>query len=68
MALIRSLIACKSSFLLCPPRPKRLSTPAAGAVPDVVVPGFTNLFPPGAGLLNLLPELLLNGAAISCSS
>jgi hypothetical protein len=55
---MRSLIACKSSFLLCPPFPKRLSGrgPAGAA-------GFTNLFPAGAGLLNLFP-VLLNGAAI----
>jgi hypothetical protein len=62
---MRSLMACKSSFRLCPPLPNRLSTLAEGVVLDEV-PGFTNL--PGAGLLNLLPELLLNGAAIRCSS
>jgi len=48
---------CRSSFLLCPPLPKRLS----GRGP--VGAGLTKLLP--AGLLNLLPELLLNGAAIA---
>jgi hypothetical protein len=56
---MRSLIACKSSFLLCPPFPKRLS----GRGPVDGAAGFTNLLPPGAGLLNLFP-VLLNGAAI----
>jgi hypothetical protein len=57
---MRSLIACKSSFLLGPPLPKRLSGrgPVAGGAP-----GLTNLFPDGAGLLNLFPVLLI-GAAI----
>ncbi len=60
---MRSLMACKSSFLLGPPLPKRLS--GRGVV--VVPVGFTNLLPAGAGLLNL-PAFGLNGAAISCSS
>jgi len=46
---------CKSSFCLLPPRPKRLS----GRGP--VAAGFTN------GLLNA-GLLVLNGAAIVCSS
>ncbi|MES2592087.1 MAG: hypothetical protein V4608_09395 [Bacteroidota bacterium] len=67
-ALMRSLILCKSSFLLGPPLPKRLSGRGAAGVVDVPVPvGFTNLLPPGAGLLNL-PAFGLNGAAIACSS
>jgi hypothetical protein len=52
-------MACKSSLLLCPPFPKRLS----GRGPVDGAAGFTNLLPPGAGLLNLFP-VLLNGAAI----
>ncbi|MCE9540457.1 MAG: hypothetical protein K8R85_14750, partial [Bacteroidetes bacterium] len=62
-ALIRSLIACKSSFLLGPPLPNRLS--GRGVVAAAVPPGLTNLAPAGAGLLNLFG---LNGAAIACSS
>lgn len=58
---MRSLIACKSSFFLGPPLPKRLSGRGVVLVPV----GFTNLPPAGAGLLNLLG---LNGAAIGCSS
>jgi hypothetical protein len=57
---MRLLIACKSSFLLGPPLPKRLS----GRGP--VAAGFTNL-PAGDGLLNL-PVFGLNGAAIARSS
>ena len=59
-ALMRSLIACKSSFLLGPPLPKRLS---GRGVVVVVPPGLMNFPPAGAGLLNLLG---LNGAAIGC--
>jgi hypothetical protein len=52
-------MACKSSLLLCPPFPKRLS----GRGPDVDGDdGLINLFPPGLGLLNLFPVFI--GAAI----
>ena len=64
---MRSLIACKSSFLLGPPLPKRLSGRGVVVVVVAVPAGFTNLLPAGAGLLNL-PAFGLNGAAIACSS
>ncbi|MDO9185557.1 MAG: hypothetical protein Q7W13_06070 [Bacteroidia bacterium] len=57
------MIACRSSFLLGPPLPNRLS--GRGVAGVAVPPGLTNFPPAGAGLLNLLG---LNGAAIACSS
>jgi len=62
LALIRSLIACKSSFLLGPPLPNRLSGLGTTATP--APPGLMNLPPAGAGLLNF-PAFVLNGAAIA---
>ncbi|MEI6487617.1 MAG: hypothetical protein WCP52_01575 [Bacteroidota bacterium] len=57
MAVIFQLIRCNSSNFFCPPLPKRLSVPGSGAGAELT--GFLNggLYP-----------LLLNGAAITCSS